>query len=251
MTNIDDLEAESRRRVPGPSPAPSPAAQRRKGNTFTVVPRRRAEPSEGHSSSPEPPQQDAASSSSSSEAPPGSTPPQAAYAHLGSLLKKRYPAAEEIEVVGGYLTLEKSCLSKTGVAGKKLKISFNESSLQSTYEYPSESSAWDSEDDEDDDDEEEEEKPDGRVSDEQPSMVGRIHIPRPGYISSPTHTNNDLCSYIPKHSVDFSTWQEHKRDDGDHPEDASRPPPQSEEVMLTPADSSSLSDYSSEPALYF
>jgi len=72
----------------------------------------------------------------------------------------------------------------------QLKISFNESSLQSTYEYPSESSAWDSEDDEDDDDEEEEEKPDGRVSDEQPSMVGRIHIPRPGYISSPTHTNN-------------------------------------------------------------
>lgn len=121
VTNIDDLEAESRRRVPGPSPAPSPAAQRRKGNTFTVVPRRRAEPSEGHSSSPEPPQQDAASSSSSSEAPPGSTPPQAAYAHLGSLLKKRYPAAEEIEVVGGYLSLEKSCLSKTGVAGKKVR----------------------------------------------------------------------------------------------------------------------------------
>jgi len=45
-------------------------------------------------------------------------------------------------------------------------------------------------------------------------------------------TPADLCSYIPKHSVDFSTWQEHKRDDGDHPEDASRPPPQSEEVMV-------------------
>ncbi|TNN59675.1 Taperin [Liparis tanakae] len=111
VTNIDDLEAESRRRVP----APSPMAQRRKGNTFTVVPRRRAEPSEGPSSSPEPPQQDAAPSSS--EAPP----PQAPYAHLGSLLKKRYPAAEEIEVVGGYLSLERSCLAKTGVTGKKVR----------------------------------------------------------------------------------------------------------------------------------
>lgn len=66
----------------------------------------------------------------------------------------------------------------------QLKISFNESSLQSTYEYPSESSVWDS------GDEEEEEKRDGKVADEQPSMVGRIHIPRPSFTSSPTHMNN-------------------------------------------------------------
>ncbi|XP_068430719.1 taperin [Clinocottus analis] len=233
VTNIDDIEVESQQRVP----APSPMAQRRKGNTFTVVPKRRVEP-EGHSSSPEPQQQDA-----SSVARPGSTPPQAPYAQLGSLLKKRYPAAEEIEVIGGYLSLEKSCLSKTDSVGKKLKISFNESTLQSTYEYPSESTVWDSED------EDEEEK-----RDEQPSMVGRIHIPRPSFISSPTHANNgnDLSSYIPKHSVDFSAWQEHKRDESDYQEDAASQPTQmSEEVMLTPADSSSLSDYSSEPALYF
>uniref|UniRef100_A0A8D0A946 Phostensin/Taperin PP1-binding domain-containing protein n=1 Tax=Sander lucioperca TaxID=283035 RepID=A0A8D0A946_SANLU len=93
--------------------------------------------------------------------PPGSTPPQAPYAQLGSLLKKRYPAAEEIEVIGGYLSLAKSCLSKTGSMGKKLKISFNESSLHSTYEYPSESSAWDSGDEDDD------EKLDEKLPDEQ------------------------------------------------------------------------------------
>uniref|UniRef100_A0A672JL08 Phostensin/Taperin PP1-binding domain-containing protein n=1 Tax=Salarias fasciatus TaxID=181472 RepID=A0A672JL08_SALFA len=103
---------------------------RKKANTFTVVPKRRAE-SDGLPASPEPPQE-----------PSG---------ELGTLLKKRYPAVEEIEVIGGYLSLEKSCLTKTGSTGKKLKISFNESSLQSTYEYPSESSVWDSgEEDEDD-----------------------------------------------------------------------------------------------------
>ncbi|KAF1377273.1 hypothetical protein PFLUV_G00198980 [Perca fluviatilis] len=237
VTNIDDIEVEPQQRVS----APSPMAQRRKGNTFTVVPKRRLE-AEGQPSSPEPQQE------APSEPPPGSTPPQAPYAQLGSLLKKRYPAAEEIEVIGGYLSLAKSCLSKTGSTGKKLKISFNESSLHSTYEYPSESSAWDS------GDEDEDEKLDEKLADEQPSMVGRIHIPRPSFTGSPTHTSNsnDLSSYIPKHSVDFSAWQEHKHDDSVYQEDAtSQHTPMTEEVMLTPADSSSLSDYSSEPALYF
>lgn len=237
VTNIDDIEVEPPQKVP----VPSPMVQRKKANTFTVVPKRRGE-AEGLPASPEAPQE------ASSEAPPGSTPPQAPYAQLGTLLKKRYPAVEEIEVIGGYLSLEKSCLSKTGSTGKKLKISFNESSLQSTYEYPSESSVWDSgEEDEDD-------KPDGKLSDEQPSMVGRIHIPRPSFNVSPTHTGNgnDLSNYIPKHSVDFSTWQELKRDESALQEETTAQQTQlTEEVMLTPADSSSLSDYSSEPALYF
>ncbi|XP_029940560.1 taperin [Salarias fasciatus] len=235
VTNIDDIEVEATQRVP----APSPMVQRKKANTFTVVPKRRAE-SDGLPASPEPPQEP------SGEAPPGSTPPQAPYAQLGTLLKKRYPAVEEIEVIGGYLSLEKSCLTKTGSTGKKLKISFNESSLQSTYEYPSESSVWDSgEEDEDD-------KRDGKPADEQPSMVGRIHIPRPSFTVSPTHTGNDLSNYIPKHSVDFSTWQELKRDESALQEETTAQQAQlTEEVMLTPADSSSLSDYSSEPALYF
>lgn len=110
VTNIDDIEVEPPQRVP----APSPMVQRRKGNTFTVVPKRKVEP-EAKPSSPEP-QQEAAN-----EAPPGSTPPQAPYAQLGSLLKKRYPAVEEIEVIGGYLSLAKSCLSKTGSTGKKVR----------------------------------------------------------------------------------------------------------------------------------
>ncbi|XP_072227749.1 taperin [Leuresthes tenuis] len=235
VTNIDEVEVEPTKRVP----VPSPLVQRKKGNTFTVVPKRRVEPS-AQPSSPESHQE------ALSEAQPGSTPPQAPYAHLGTLLKKRYPAVEEIEVIGGYLTLEKSCLSKTGSAGKKLKISFNESSLQSTYEYPSESSVWDS------GEEDEEEKQDGALTDEQPSMVGRIHIPRPSFTVSPSHDSNDLSSYIPKHSVDFSTWQEQKHDDGVYQEETSSQRTQmTEDVMLTPADSSSLSDYSSEPALYF
>ncbi|KAM3874400.1 taperin [Diretmus argenteus] len=242
VTNIDDFDVEP----PQPllAPAHSPAVQRRKGNTFTVVPKRKPEV-QAQAGSPEP-QQDAAG-----EAQPGTpTPSQAPYAQLGSLLKKRYPAVEDIEVIGGYLSLGKSCLSQTGSTGKKLKISFNESSLQSTYEYPSESSVWDS----GDEDEEENERQEGKVADDQPSMVGRIHIPRPSFTSSPTHTANstDLSNYIPKHSVDFNAWQEHKLDDPVYQADPSSQHTQmSEEVMLTPADSSSLSDFSSEPALYF
>uniref|UniRef100_A0A3P9CC50 Taperin n=1 Tax=Maylandia zebra TaxID=106582 RepID=A0A3P9CC50_9CICH len=158
VTNIDDIEVEP---PPQRVPVPSPLVQRKKGNTFTVVPKRRVE-SDAQLSPPEPQQE------APSEAPPGSTPPQAPYAQLGSLLKKRYPAVEEIEVIGGYLSLAKSCLSKTGSTGKKrrhrqtLKISFNESSLQSTYEYPSESSVWDS------GEEEEEDKQDEKLADEQP-----------------------------------------------------------------------------------
>ncbi|XP_028318568.1 taperin [Gouania willdenowi] len=235
VTNIDEVEVEPPQRVP----VPSPVVHRRKGNTFTVVPKRRVDP-EG---SPEPPQD------ALSEAPPGSTPPQAPYSQLGTLLKKRYPAAEDIQVVGGYLSLDKSCLAKTGSGGKKLNISFNESSLHSTYEYPCESSVWDSED--------EEEDKVRKLDDQQPSIVGRIHIPRPSLsTSSNNHSSNgtDLSNYVPKHTVDFNTWQELKRDENVYKkeeEEEEQRPTMTEEVMLTPADSSSHSDYSSEPALYF
>uniref|UniRef100_A0A3B4AIS7 Uncharacterized protein n=1 Tax=Periophthalmus magnuspinnatus TaxID=409849 RepID=A0A3B4AIS7_9GOBI len=181
-----------------PLPAPSPLVHRRKGNTFTVVPKRKVE-TEPPSGSPE------SQTEALSEAPGGSTPPQAPYSQLGTLLKKRYPAVEEIEVIGGYLSLAKSCLVKTGSSGKKLKISFNESNLHSTYEYPSETSVWDSED---------EDAERGDSPEETPSMVGRIHIPRAGLGLA-----NNFISSLP--------------------------------LQLTPADSSSLSDFSSEPALYF
>ncbi|KAK3509056.1 hypothetical protein QTP70_018798 [Hemibagrus guttatus] len=244
VTNIDDIVGES-------SPLfPSPMVQRRKGNTFTVVPKRRTEPQPStpvvQEPAPEPAQEPATvpqGSPSSAEAP---------YVQVGTLLKKRYPAAEDIEVIGGYLSLGRSCLSKTGSTGKKLKISFNESSLQSTFEYPSESSVWDS-------GEEEEEgggvEGGGGGGEEEGVSVERIHIPRPSYTSSPTaHSpiSTDLSSYTPKHSVDFTAWQEKKLSDSTDSGDAnSQHADVSEEVMLTPADSSSLSDFSSEPALYF
>ncbi|XP_051533135.1 taperin-like [Myxocyprinus asiaticus] len=226
ITNIDDVVVEAT------SPIPSPAVQSRKGNTFTVVPKRRPEAPSGPVESQEP-VSDSQSTQPASQAP---------FAQLGTLLKKRYPAAEEIEVIGGYLSLGRSCLSKTGSTGKKLKISFNESSLQSTFEYPSESSVWDSG---------EEEEGEEKGGEDDGGISGRISIPRPSYTSLSTQSNNstDLSNYTPKHSVEFNAWQEHKLDDAAvRGEDNSQC---TEEVMLTPADSSSLSDFSSEPALYF
>lgn len=110
VTNIDDIVVESS------PPFPSPMVQRRKGNTFTIVPKRRTEPSTPVVQ--EPAQEPAAvpqGSPSSAEAP---------YTQVGTLVKKRYPAAEEIEVIGGYLSLGRSCLSKTSSTGKKVKCGF-------------------------------------------------------------------------------------------------------------------------------
>lgn len=45
----------------------------------------------------------------------------------------------------------------------------------------------------------------------------------------------DLSSYIPKHSVDFSTWQEHKHNSSVSEEDSSGQQTQmTEEVMVSP-----------------
>ncbi|XP_029441356.1 phostensin [Rhinatrema bivittatum] len=108
--------------------AAHPAMQRRSGNTITVNPRK---------------------------GPPAATRPSPTTAENGCLeidttvradtskaipVKKRYPTAEEIQVLGGYLSLEKSCLAKNDPNRKKLKITFSERRLESTYEYPSESS---------------------------------------------------------------------------------------------------------------
>ncbi|XP_035247208.1 taperin [Anguilla anguilla] len=233
VTNIDDIEVEAGQ------PGPSPMVQRRSGNTFTVVPKRKADP---QPALPEP--QEAGLQTPS-------TPPQAPYAQLGTLLKKRYPAVDEIEVIGGYLSPGRSCLSKASSSGKKLNISFNESA--STFEYPSESSLWDSEDEERDG-EEEEDMQRGEEEEEEKGG-GRMVIPRVSYTSTPTDSTNgsDLSSYTPKNSVDFSAWQEHKLDQPSFPGDSNSQGAEvsSEEVMLTPADGSSLSDFSSEPALYF
>ncbi|XP_072497682.1 phostensin isoform X2 [Notamacropus eugenii] len=98
----------------GVKPGPGVGAPRRSGHTFTVNPRRSGPPA-----APAPPE------------------PQ-----LPGPGKKRYPTAEEILVLGGYLRLSRSCLAKGSPERhhKQLKISFNESALETTYQYPSESS---------------------------------------------------------------------------------------------------------------
>ncbi|XP_070275100.1 phostensin [Myotis yumanensis] len=133
-------EAEQPRPPPAPLSPPPPAPQspgdplmsrlfygvkagpglgppRRSGHTFTVNPRRSAP----HAAPAAPAHADAAA--------PGAG-------------KKRYPTAEEISVLGGYLRLSRSCLVKGSPERhhKQLKISFSETALETTYQYPSESS---------------------------------------------------------------------------------------------------------------
>ncbi|KAL2100394.1 hypothetical protein ACEWY4_004788 [Coilia grayii] len=103
ITNIDDVE------LPIMS-TPSALMQRKTTHTITVMPIRKPEP---QPPSPEP--QDSAAGSPVAGAGAG----QAPYAQLGTLLKKRYPAVDEIEVIGGYLSLGRSCLVKTGSIGRK------------------------------------------------------------------------------------------------------------------------------------
>ncbi|XP_054425003.1 phostensin [Pteronotus mesoamericanus] len=134
----------------GVKAGPGVGAPRRSGHTFTVNPRRSVPPA--------------------APATPGTT--DAAVPGAG---KKRYPTAEEILVLGGYLRLSRSCLVKGSPERhhKQLKISFSETALETTYQYPSESSVLEelgpdpeapnaprapaAQPDEDDDEEEEEE----------------------------------------------------------------------------------------------
>uniref|UniRef100_A0A670YP13 Taperin n=1 Tax=Pseudonaja textilis TaxID=8673 RepID=A0A670YP13_PSETE len=146
-------------------------------------------------------------------------------------LKKRYPTVNEIEVIGGYLSLNKSCMSKSGIQRKKMKISFNETSLQTMFEYPSESSLVEEE-------EEEEEEEYATEVDEKPAF----RIPHPSSTVNSHPINSGLSGYTPKHSLGFNKWQEQQY-------------PNMVAIFvssqLTPAEKSHLSDFSSEPALYF
>uniref|UniRef100_A0A3Q3WW80 Phostensin/Taperin PP1-binding domain-containing protein n=1 Tax=Mola mola TaxID=94237 RepID=A0A3Q3WW80_MOLML len=54
--------------------------------------------------------------------------------------KKKYPTVEEIEVIGGYQNLEKSCLVKNRLTPKKVSVCFDEDQLEQVCEYPSETS---------------------------------------------------------------------------------------------------------------
>uniref|UniRef100_A0A8D1FXU3 Phostensin n=1 Tax=Sus scrofa TaxID=9823 RepID=A0A8D1FXU3_PIG len=104
----------------GVKAGPGVGAPRRSGHTFTVNPRRSAPPA--------------------AAATPAT--PATADAAVPGAGKKRYPTAEEILVLGGYLRLSRSCLAKGSPERhhKQLKISFSETALETTYQYPSESS---------------------------------------------------------------------------------------------------------------
>ncbi|XP_067608487.1 phostensin isoform X2 [Pseudorca crassidens] len=104
----------------GVKAGPGVGAPRRSGHTFTVNPRRSVPPA----------------------APATPASPATADAAVAGAGKKRYPTAEEILVLGGYLRLDRSCLVKGSPERhhKQLKISFSETALETTYQYPSESS---------------------------------------------------------------------------------------------------------------
>ncbi|XP_042303279.1 LOW QUALITY PROTEIN: phostensin [Sceloporus undulatus] len=99
--------------------SPHPAVQRRSGNTITINPRK----------APMAPITTAVENGIENDILPIMAP-----------VKKRYPTAEEIQVIGGYLTLQRSCLAKNDPHRKKLKISFSENQLERTFQYPSEGS---------------------------------------------------------------------------------------------------------------
>lgn len=55
-------------------------------------------------------------------------------------VKKKYPTVEQIEVIGGYQNLDKSCLVKNRETPKRGKVCFDEDQLEQVCEYPSETS---------------------------------------------------------------------------------------------------------------
>ncbi|GAB0198367.1 taperin [Grus japonensis] len=222
---------------------PHSAPHQKGGSTFTVVPKRKPVASglQTLTDASGRPQweEEEEESKGKGKAMENADGPQAGPSH-----KKRYPTVNEIEVIGGYLSLERSCMSKTGSRRKKMKISFNETSLQTMFEYPSESSLAE---------EEEEEEGEGHASETEEDKSCTFYIPRPNSTLHPNTPNSDLSSYTPKHSVKFSEWQEQKYEEmpateGPLPKEADS---HGSQVMLTPAEKGGLSDFSSEPALYF
>lgn len=97
------------------------------------------------------------------------------------------------------------------------------------------------------------EEEEGHASETEEDKSHTFRIPRPNSTLHPNAANPaDLSSYTPKHSVKFSEWQEQKYEEmpakGPLLKEADS---QGNQVMLTPAEKGGLSDFSSEPALYF
>ncbi|XP_061112046.1 phostensin-like [Conger conger] len=134
-----------------PTPAATPplfslrssgGAQGKRGNTITISPRRSpaglgavraGAPTRTGCSITVTPRATAA---------PAPTPtPNGTAAEPGDGGKKRYPTAQEIQVIGGYQSLDRSCLAKQRRKHKEVKVCFDDTRLEQLCEYPSES-AW-------------------------------------------------------------------------------------------------------------
>ncbi|KAJ8267412.1 hypothetical protein COCON_G00125840 [Conger conger] len=134
-----------------PTPADTPplfslrssgGAQGKRGNTITISPRRSpaglgavraGAPTRTGCSITVTPRATAA---------PAPTPtPNGTAAEPGDGGKKRYPTAQEIQVIGGYQSLDRSCLAKQRRKHKEVKVCFDDTRLEQLCEYPSES-AW-------------------------------------------------------------------------------------------------------------
>ncbi|PKU31079.1 taperin [Limosa lapponica baueri] len=95
---------------------PHSVPHQRGGNTFTVVPKSKPVASglQTLTDASRRPQREEEEEESKGKAVENADGPQAGVSH-----KKRYPTVNEIEVIGGYLSLERSCMSKTGSRRKK------------------------------------------------------------------------------------------------------------------------------------
>lgn len=112
-----------------PSPSPSPTlfsirsasgGQVKRGATITITPKK----SGGVTARP---------TAASVKTPAQQTTPSVVEA-----VRKKYPTVEEIQVIGGYQSLDKSCLVKNRGTPKRGKVCFDEDQLEQVCEYPSE-----------------------------------------------------------------------------------------------------------------
>ncbi|XP_040180537.1 taperin [Rana temporaria] len=260
ITNIDDIvnaddqelskEAKPTSKLPkDPTsasyrPHASLSSVRTKGtNTFTIIPKRKSVTENEAFRTPVVDEEDDDDDTSSKRK--SSDGFEAPYSEIGALLKKRFPTVDEIQVIGGYQSLSKSCLLKNGSTRKKMKISFNEQNIHTMFEYPSETSLVATAEEEIND-------ASGSESEEEEKTSG-LFIPRATFGSSGTTSNglqaksiSGLSSYTPKHSVQYSKWQDEKTQAR-----SASPDSADNEGMLTPDYGDSHSDFRSDSALYF
>ncbi|TNM93354.1 hypothetical protein fugu_018756 [Takifugu bimaculatus] len=127
-----------------PSPSPSPTlfsirsasgGNVKRGATITICPRKTALRTEGGGAA-------TGAGATAADPPPSTTTVLQAptSSNVAEPAKKKYPTVEEIEVIGGYQNLERSCLVKNKGTAKRVKVCFDEDHLEQVCEYPSESS---------------------------------------------------------------------------------------------------------------